>query len=83
MRHKGGDTWLSCTQCDKRLEPEVIQDGRWVSEYPGRDIVGYSVSQLMVTSISAKLYNDSNNDNEEFLQSPAWKTIYPGNGRNI
>lgn len=60
MRHKGGDTWLSCTQCDKRLEPEVIQDGRWVSEYPGRDIVGYSVSQLMVTSISPqKLYNDS------------------------
>lgn len=59
VKTQNGESWYCCAKCERRLLPQDIQAGRWVPTYPGRDISGYSVSQLMVTSISPdKLYKD-------------------------
>lgn len=48
---RGSDAWLLCERCGKQLTPETVQAGRWIPSSPSREIVGYSISQLMVTSI--------------------------------
>lgn len=52
VRHANSETWIACAECDKQLDVETIQAGQWVPEFPSREAIGYSVSQLMVTSIS-------------------------------
>lgn len=37
-----------CFQCHNTLSPEVIINGKWVPLYPGRDIVGYHISNMML-----------------------------------
>jgi len=59
IKTQGGESWYCCGKCEKKLTPQDIQAGRWVASYPNRDISGYSVSQLMVTSIPPdRLYKD-------------------------
>lgn len=50
MRSRG-EIRLSCEKCSKTITPEDISLGRWVAMYPSRTTSGYSVSQLMTTSI--------------------------------
>lgn len=51
-RAKNDVYWYACNHCDRKFDPEIIQNGRWVAEYPGRFISGYAISQLMSTYIS-------------------------------
>ena len=61
VRHKNGETWYVCAKCDRQLDREVIQSGRWVATGPANAMYsGYAVSQLMTTYISpARLYEES------------------------
>jgi len=43
-----------CQKCRKELIPETIQGGEWKARYPGREISGYWISQMMVTWRTAK-----------------------------
>ncbi len=43
LYERGGDVWLGCRKCGARLDPAA---GRWVADFPGRDIAGFHLSQL-------------------------------------
>jgi len=60
IRNSGGETWYACGQCDREFTPDIVQSGSWIADHPGRDISGYAVSQMMVTSIPpSSLWEDS------------------------
>ena len=45
---------FACGKCHKELSDEDRRVGRWVAKYPGREISGYWITQLMCAWISAK-----------------------------
>lgn len=55
-----GEVMYCCSRCEKQLSAAVIQKGSWVAKFPSRKVSGYSVSQMMVTSIPPQsLWDDS------------------------
>lgn len=43
-----------CSGCDKELSEDDRHDGVWVPAYPGREMHGYHVNQLMCSWVTAK-----------------------------
>jgi len=44
-----GKTGLICDKCGFRIYPE---DGEWVAAYPDKEVAGYHINELMVSSIN-------------------------------
>ena len=43
-----------CSHCGEKLEKEWIRKGAWEARYPGREISGYWINQMIVPWIDAK-----------------------------
>jgi DNA-directed RNA polymerase subunit RPC12/RpoP len=43
-----------CQKCHRQLKPEVIKSGEWEAKYPGREISGYWIPQMIATWRTAK-----------------------------
>ncbi len=43
-----------CRKCHLELTPETIRSGRWEAKYPGRNISGYWIPQMIATYRTAK-----------------------------
>ena len=61
----------ACKKCKKEIYP---RDGRWVAQYPGRDLVGWWISQLNSIYVDPgkilRAFNDVNKRNlQEFYNS--------------
>jgi hypothetical protein len=46
----GDDLRLCCVQCRRPLDR--LAQGEWVARHPGREVVGYQISQLFVPTVS-------------------------------
>jgi len=43
-----------CSKCGQEMSDAVRHDGEWVAEFPGRDMHGYHINQLMAMWVTAK-----------------------------
>lgn len=59
-----------CKSCGKELTDNERRNGRWIPKFPGREISGYHISQMMAPWLSAKeLIKARDNKGEEYFQN--------------
>lgn len=61
--------WRACFDCDASLE-DAVRTGRWVARFPGRKLVGYHVSRLIVPNTDlAELVKSSRQTNPSQVEA--------------
>jgi hypothetical protein len=51
-----------CRTCHKPLKPEWIRKGKWKAKFPGREISGYALTQLIAPWVSAEQMCQAHDD---------------------
>jgi len=83
MRTPSGGVYRCCIHCKKEIHPA---NGRWVAQYPDRDLVGWWISQLNSVYVDPKLildlYEDPpNGDLSEVMNSKLGRAYIPAENR--
>jgi hypothetical protein len=83
MRKPDGGVYRCCIHCKKEIHPA---NGRWVAQYPDRDLVGWWISQLNSVYVDPKLildlYEDPpNGDLSEVMNSKLGRAYIPAENR--
>lgn len=61
MKVTMGNPYFGCQYCNKVLVTENIREGRWVAEYPDREVSGYKVTPFMGKWSPEELYSEYEN----------------------
>jgi len=82
-RNLDGTCYRACIHCHKEIHP---RNGRWVEQYPNRDIVGWWISQLNSVYVDPTyildLYEDPpHNDLSEVMNSKLGRAYIPAENR--
>ena len=73
-----------CTTCGREVTDEQRRHGQWVAKYPGRDISGYWVSQMMAPWIPCtSLIEDEINETTQYFNNFVLGTPYLGSDATV
>ena len=73
-----------CVHCGREITSEMRRQGRWVAKYPGKDISGYWVSQMMAPWIPcADLIESEITDSVAYFNNFVLGTPYLGSDATV
>jgi hypothetical protein len=65
IERPNGSVYRACKHCKSEIHPK---DGRWVPQYPGKDMRGYWISQLNSAFVSPKEILKAHNEKENIQE---------------